>query len=54
MMCLNIGALKIHKFSFGTNGKLMVSSVLILKHFRVYTVRRPVFYIAKKSLAGDT
>ena len=35
-MCLNIGTLKTVNFAFGTNGKLMVLSVPILKHFRVF------------------
>ena len=35
MMCLTIGTPKIVNFPFGTNGKLMVLGVPILKHFRV-------------------
>ena len=34
-MCLNIGTPKNHHFSFGTNGKVVVLGVPILKHFRV-------------------
>ena len=37
-MCLNIGTLKTVNFPFGTNGKLMVLGVPILKHFRVYVI----------------
>ena len=35
MMCLNIGIPKNHYFPFGTNGKVVVLGVPILKHFRV-------------------
>ena len=35
-MCLNTGTLKTINFPFGTNEKLIVISVLILKNFRVY------------------
>ena len=34
-MCSNIGTPKTINFPFGTNGKLMVLGVPILKHFRV-------------------
>ena len=34
-MCLNIGIPNNHHFPFGTNGKVVVSGVPILKHFRV-------------------
>ena len=34
-MCSNIGTLKTINFPFGTNGKLMVLDVPILKHFRI-------------------
>ena len=34
-MCSNIGTTKTINFPFGTNGKLMVLDVHILKHFRV-------------------
>ena len=34
-MCSDIGTPKIINFPFGTNGKLMVLGVPILKHFRV-------------------
>ena len=34
-MCLNIGTPKNHHFSFGTNGKVVVSGVPILTHFKV-------------------
>ena len=35
IMCLNIGTPKNINFPFGTNGKLMVSGVPILKYLRV-------------------
>ena len=35
MMCLNIGTPNKHHFPFGTNGKVVVLGVPILKHFRV-------------------
>ena len=35
IMCSNIGTPKIINFPFGTNGKLIVLGVPILKHFRV-------------------
>ena len=35
IMCLNIGTLNNHHFPFGTNGKVVVLGVPILKHFRV-------------------
>ena len=35
IMIFNIGTSKIINFPFGTNGKLMVFGVPILKHFRV-------------------
>ena len=35
-MCLNIGTTNYHHFPFGTNGKVVVLGVPILKHFRVY------------------
>ena len=35
-MYLNIGTLNNHHFSFGTNGKVVVLGVPILKHFRVF------------------
>ena len=34
-MCLNIGTPNNHHFPFGTNGKVVVLGVPILKHFRV-------------------
>ena len=34
IMYLNIGTLNNHHFPFGTNGKVVVLSVPILKHFR--------------------
>ena len=36
-MCLNIGTTNYHHFPFGTNGKVVVLGVPILKHFRVNT-----------------
>ena len=38
LKCLNIGTPKNHHFPFGTNGKVVVLDVPILKHFRVSTV----------------
>ena len=38
MMCLNTGTPKNHHFPSGTNGKVMVLGVPILKHFRVIGV----------------
>ena len=35
IMCLNIGTPKNDHFSFGTNEKVVVLGVPILKHFRV-------------------
>ena len=35
IMCLNIGSPNNHHFPFGTNGKVLVLGVPILKHFRV-------------------
>ena len=35
-MCLYVGTPKNINFPFGTNGKLMVLGVPILKHFRVF------------------
>ena len=35
IMCLNIGTPTNHRFPFGTNGKVVVLGVPILKHFRV-------------------
>ena len=43
-MCLNIGTHKTVNFPFETNGKLMVSDVPILKHFRVLLVSRVFKY----------
>ena len=34
-MCSNLGTPKTHRFPFGTNGKVVVLGVPILKHFRV-------------------
>ena len=36
-MCSNIGTPNNHHFPFGTNGKVVVLGVPILKHFRVCT-----------------
>ena len=36
MMCLNIGTPNNYHFPFGTNGKVVVLGVPILKHFRVH------------------
>ena len=35
IMCSNLGTPKTHRFPFGTNGKVVVLGVPILKHFRV-------------------
>ena len=35
LMCLNIGTPNNHHFPIGTNGKVVVLGVPILKHFRV-------------------
>ena len=35
IMCLSIGTPNNHHFPFGTNGKVVVLGVPILKHFRV-------------------
>ena len=43
IMCSNLGTPKTHRFPFGTNGKVVVLGVPILKHFRV----DKVFYCAK-------
>ena len=37
-MCPNLGHLKIINFTFGTNGKLMVLDVPVLKHITVKSV----------------
>ena len=37
IMCLNIGTPDKHHFPFGTNGKVVVLGVPILKYFRVCT-----------------
>ena len=37
-MCLNIGTPNNHHFPFGTNEKVVVLGVPILRHFRVYMV----------------
>ena len=39
-MCLNIGTPKNHHYSSGTNGKVVVLGVPILKHFRVFIEKR--------------
>ena len=44
LICLNIGTSKNVNFPFGTNGKLMVLGVPILKRFRVYFVLVPKKY----------
>ena len=36
-MCSNTGTPNNHHFPFGTNGKVVVLGVPILKHFRVFT-----------------
>ena len=38
IMCSNIGTPNNHDFPFGTNGKVVVLGVPILKHFRVLSV----------------
>ena len=42
-MCLNFGHLKIINFPFGTNGKLIVLGVPILKHITVLLDRTDLF-----------
>ena len=51
VMCLSIGVPKIINFSFGTNGKLMVLGVPIMKHFRVYSGKR-IYALAAHSDQG--
>ena len=46
-MCLNIGTHKTVNFPFETNGKLMVSGIPILKHFRVHQY---VIFITQRNL----
>ena len=36
VMCLNFGTPKIINFPFGTNGKLIILGVPIMKHIMVY------------------
>ena len=43
-MCLNIGTPKTVNFPFGTNGKLMVLGVPILKHVCVICIRKQLEY----------
>ena len=40
IMCSNIGTPNNHHFLFGTNGKVVVLGVPILKHFRVLAVNK--------------
>ena len=40
IMCLNIGTLRNYHFPFGTNGKVVVLDVPILKHLRVFSQLR--------------
>ena len=57
MMCLNMGHLISSNFPFGTNGKLVVLGVPVLKHFRVYVFVQveenyfPVIHISKYTLS---
>ena len=44
-MCSNIGTPNNHHFPFGTNGKVVVLGVPILKHFRVI-ITDTAFYLA--------
>ena len=39
IMCLNIGTPNNHHFPFGTNGKVIMLGVPILKHFRGYQMK---------------
>ena len=41
-MCSNIGTPNNHHFPFGTNGKIVVLGVPILKHFRVCCFLRKI------------
>ena len=43
-MCSNIGTPNNHHFPFGTNGKIAVLGVPILKHFRVVHLFEKNFY----------
>ena len=45
-MCLNIGIPKILNFPFGTNGKLMVLGVPILKHIKVFYLCCSIFLLS--------
>ena len=36
LMCINIGTPNNHHFPIGTNGKVVMLSVPILKHFRIF------------------
>ena len=53
-MCLNIGTPNNHHFPFGTNGKVVVLGVQILKHFRVSTLWYIVIYIFGISVERKT
>ena len=47
MMCLNIGAPKSINFPFGTNGKLMLLGVPILKHGNEFVRLRELIPVQK-------
>ena len=51
IICPNIGTPSIHHFPFGTNGKVVVLGVPILKHFRVHC---PMFRTAVIIIVGVT
>ena len=44
MMCMNIGTPKTINFPFGTNGKMTVLGVPILKYFRVVMIFHLEFF----------
>ena len=44
IMYSNIGTPNNHQFPFGTNGKVVVLSVPILKHFRAFRFLSLTFY----------
>ena len=50
-MCLNIGTPSNHYFPFGTNGKVLVLGVPILKHIRVCPFSfLPTFFLKDNSI----
>ena len=51
-MCLIIGTPKTINFPVGTNGKLMVLGVPILKHFRVIMLKAITINVISKACHG--